>query len=85
MLETVTFKMDRGLLKKIDAKLKEHQYSTRTEFFRDAIRERLSELEKEKILTSIHKLKGILKNRTTDEQLHEIREALVKEYEKKFK
>ena len=53
---------------------------------KNPIRERkLSDLEKEKLLQSVEKLRGISKRRTTDEELHRARERLVKVYEKKFK
>ena len=49
-METITIKMEDKLLNEIDQKLEFHRYSTRTEFIRDAIREKLSELEKDEIL-----------------------------------
>jgi len=68
----------------MDLKLKRNRYSTRTEFIRDAIREKLSDLEKEELLRSVAKLKGSSKRKTTDEQLHVVRERLANKYEKKF-
>ena len=84
-METVTIKMEDKLLEEIDQKLEEHRYSTRTEFIRDAIREKLSELEKEKLLKNLAQLKGSSRRKTTDEQLHIAREKLAKEYENRFK
>jgi metal-responsive CopG/Arc/MetJ family transcriptional regulator len=84
-METVTIKMEGKLLEEIDQKLEEHRYSTRTEFIRDAIREKLSELEKDKILHELAKLKGSSKRKTTDEQLHKAREKVAQEYEQRFK
>lgn len=76
--------MDEALLTEIDAKLSKHRYSTRTEFIRDAIRTKLSELEKREMLQALKEVKGIFKRKTTDDQLHKIREELAKEYEAKF-
>ena len=45
-MQAITIKMEDRLLEELDQKLEEHRYSTRTEFIRDAIREKLSELEK---------------------------------------
>ena len=84
-METITIKMEGKLLEEIDQKLEDHRYSTRTEFIRDAIREKLSELEKEEVLKNISQLKGASKRKTTDEQLHIAREKLAKEYEKRFR
>ena len=84
-MEAISLKLEEGLLKEIDQKISMYRYSTRTEFIRDAIRENLSDLEKEEILKELTKLRGSSKRRTTDKQLHEARERLVEEYEKKFK
>ncbi|MBI2655731.1 ribbon-helix-helix protein, CopG family [Candidatus Woesearchaeota archaeon] len=83
-METITIKMEDKLLEEIDQKLEDHRYSTRTEFIRDAIREKLSELEKEEVLKNLAKLKGFSKRKTTDEQLHIAREKVSDMLEKKF-
>lgn len=72
------------MVKEIDQKLANHRYSTRTEFIRDAIRDKLSDLEKEEILRNIENLRGASNRKTTDEQLHAVRETLAEKYEKKF-
>ena len=84
-METITIKMENGLLEEIDQKLQEHRYSTRTEFIRDAIREKLSELEKEEIFKSLSRLKGISKRKTSDAKLHAAREKAFEILERKFK
>ena len=83
-METITIKMEDKLLEEIDQKLEERRYSTRTEFIRDAIREKLSELEKEEVLKNLAKLKGFSKRKTTDGQLHTAREKVADMLEKKF-
>ena len=52
---------------------------------RDAIREKLSKLEKEAVLKNLAQLKGFSKRKTSDEQLHIAREKLAKEYENRFR
>ncbi len=84
-METISLKLEDKLLTEIDYKLAKHRYSTRTEFIRDAIREKLSDLEKDDILKQIAYLKGSSKRRTTDAQLHEAREKAFEILEKKFK
>ncbi len=83
-METITIKMEDRLLDEIDQKLEEHRYSTRTEFIRDAIREKLSELEKEVILKNLSQLKGSSKRRTSDTKLHAARDKAFEILEKKF-
>ena len=84
-METISLKLEEGILKEIDQKLAKHRYSTRTEFIRDAIREKLSEFEKEEMLKAVAKLRGSSRHKTTDEHLHRVRENLIEKYEKKFK
>ena len=83
-MQAITIKMEDKLLNEIDQKLEYHRYSTRTEFIRDAIREKLSELEKEEVLKNLAQLKGSSKRKTTDEQLHIAREKVFEKLKKKF-
>ena len=83
-MEAISLKLDPGILTEIDRKLSKYRYSTRTEFIRDAIRTKLSELEKKELLLTLRNLRGSSSRKTTDEQLHKTREKLAKEYEAKF-
>jgi len=84
-MEALNIKIEKNLLKEIDNVSKRYRYSTRTEFVRDAIRDKLSELEKEEMLKSLSKLQGISKHKTTDEQLHKAGEHVFNELEKRYK
>jgi len=53
--------MEKKLLHDIDSTVKNHRYSTRTEFIRDAIRTKLTDLEKEEVIKKLAKFKGSLK------------------------
>jgi Arc/MetJ-type ribon-helix-helix transcriptional regulator len=83
-METISLKMEKELLSEIDGKLKEHRYSTRTEFIRDAIRIRLTELEKEKAIAKLHENFGKLKGKGKNISDEKSRELTFKEYAKKF-
>ncbi|MBS3176081.1 ribbon-helix-helix protein, CopG family [Candidatus Woesearchaeota archaeon] len=94
-METVCIKLDESILKEIDSSLKKHRYSTRTEFIRDAVRDKLSEMErrpplteaeKEELIQKLSKMRGILKRKTptTDEALHTARERAFRKIEQKF-
>ncbi len=84
-METISLKLEGSILTEMDKKLAHYRYSTRTEFIRDAIRTKLSELEKNELLQAVRDMKGIIKRKMTDEQLHKIRGELAKEYEAKFR
>ena len=49
-METISLKMETKLIKDIDRAMKRHRYSTRTEFIRDAIRNKLGALGKEEAI-----------------------------------
>ena len=84
-MEAISLRLDNDILSEIDQKLRKNRYTTRTEFIRDAIREKLSELEKEEILKNLAKLKGSSKRKTSDEELHSSGEKAFAMLERKFK
>jgi len=63
-MDIISLKMEEGIIQEIDNKLKYHRYSTRTEFIRDAIREKLNDLEKEEAIRKLVSLKGSLKGKS---------------------
>lgn len=67
-METISLKMEEGLLRDVDSSIKSHRYSTRTEFIRDAIRNKLNELEKEEVIKKLAQLKGNLNAKRSDEE-----------------
>lgn len=77
-METVSVKLNRELLEEIDSKLGKYRYGTRTEFFRDAIRDKLKDLEKEEALKRVEKYYGASNIKTTDKRLHKIREKIAR-------
>ena len=62
-MQTISLKMKDSLLKEIDNTIRKHRYSTRTEFIRDAIRKKLSDIEKEEIFRKLEAYKGSLKGK----------------------
>ena len=65
--------------------MKKHRYTTKTEFIREAIRDKMRELEKEEALLKVKKLYGASKRKTTDEQIHKAGEKAVKELKQEIK
>ncbi len=82
-MDVISLKMEEGIIQEIDKKLKEYRYSTRTEFIRDAIREKLNDLEKEEAIRKLALFKGSLngKNKISE---REAREKASKEIAAKF-
>lgn len=82
-MQTITFKIQESILKRIDDSLAGFNFSTRTEFIRDAIRDKLEEIDTEIFMRQLAKYKGAAKTNTSDEELEKIREQAWKEFAKK--
>lgn len=82
-METICIKVEENLLKEIDGSLAKHRYSTRTEFIRDAIRSKLTALQREEAMLSVDRLLGSQKLGKTDKDLHRIRAEIAKDWEMK--
>lgn len=89
-MEAISLKLDETLLKNIDLSLKAHNYSTRTEFIRDAIRDKLTDLNRDELAKMISdKFFGKATVKTSLKEDRKIREEagkeLMAELDKRFK
>ena len=75
-MESITIKVSTQMAKEINQAMKPN-YSTKTEFVRTALREKLEKIKQTKEYKELRKYLGILKTKTTDEELHKIREKVV--------
>ena len=73
-METISLKLDESMLHNVDKTLQKHNFSTRTEFIRDAIREKLKELTREDLMKKFLDSKGKAKKKVSDSELKKIRE-----------
>ena len=64
--------------------MKGNRYSTKAEFIREAVRDKIKELEKEQALMRLEKAYGASKRKTTDKQLHEAGEKAFEEIAKRL-
>lgn len=89
----VSFRLEESVLKQIEKGIKEFNYNTKSDFLRDAIREKLKQLEEErrKEWQALFALRGAFKGKgkaKTDEEFRKLREKAGEEYirmlEKKF-
>lgn len=81
-MESITIKVEESLGKEIE-KAMNPDYSTKTEFIREAIRDKLKALRKDKILEELKRHLGKAKRKTTSKEEKEIRESVAKAYLKK--
>lgn len=64
-MEAISLKLDESMLNHMDKTLQENNFSTRTEFIRDAIRDKLDGLKREKLIDEFMKFRGKAKKKTT--------------------
>lgn len=83
--DMITLKLDRKFLKEIDSLVKEENYQSRTEFIRNALREKVDEKKLKQAMKDISRLRGISKKKITDEELERIRAEAFIEFGKKFR
>jgi metal-responsive CopG/Arc/MetJ family transcriptional regulator len=79
-MENVSLKLETNIAKQIDKRMSEFNYSTKTEFIREAIRDKLSELSKEserkQAFQMLMKSRGVFKGEgkaKTDAEFRELR------------
>ncbi len=72
-MEIISIRFQEGVLKKMDKALKENNFNSRTEFIREAVRDKLEGLSREELINEFMKLKGKFKPKTnkTDRQIRE--------------
>ena len=83
--EMITVKLDDTFLKQIDKVVETQGYQNRTEFIRNALREKVEEAKLKQAMMEIAHLKGASKKKTTDEELEKIREKVFDDLYKTLK
>ena len=84
-MEAVSLKLEDEFLHDIEKTMKKHRYTTKTEFIRESIRDKIIDLEKEEALIRAKKLYGASKRKTTDEDIHKAGEKAFEELDKELK
>ena len=82
-METISIRLESEFAKILSEVIKNNMYSTKTEFIREAIREKIKQIQREETIKRVEKLYGSSKRRTTDEDLHKAREKAFEQLEKK--
>lgn len=87
-METVSVKFNEDVLKKVDKSISDHNFNSRTEFIRDAVRDKLDDLSKDDLMKEFLKFRGKAKKKTTYAEnrktKEEVSKELMDELEKRF-
>ena len=82
-MESITIKVEDKLSQEIN-KAMQPDYTTKTEFIREAIRDKIKVIRKEKVIDELKKYFGKAKTKTSYEQERKIREEIGKKFTDKF-
>ena len=80
-METITIKVEKNMAKEIDEAMNPN-YSTKTEFIRNALRDKLEEIKRDKLIEEFMKFRGKAKKKTTYEENRKTKWEVSKEFEK---
>lgn len=78
-MEIVTLRFQESILKQIDKASSEHSFNSRTEFIREAVRDKLEELKREELANKFLSFRGKAKVKTSFEEEKRIKEKAGKE------
>jgi len=78
----ITVKMDNVFLGEVDKVVKNEGYQNRTEFIRNALREKVEEIKLKKAMMELVHLKGSVKKKTTEKDYEKIRAKAFEEISK---
>jgi Arc/MetJ-type ribon-helix-helix transcriptional regulator len=78
-METVSVKFQEDVLKRMDESISACNFNSRTEFIREAVRDKLAELSKEDLMNEFIRFRGKSKKKTTYEQNRKTRDIVSKE------
>lgn len=71
--ELITLKLEDNFLQEIDSVVEKEGYQSRTEFIRNALREKLEEVKVRKAMLELSHLKGAAKKKVSSEEYERVR------------
>ena len=83
--EMITVKMDEAFLDDIDAVVKKEKYQNRTEFIRNALREKINEIKVREAMVELSHLKGASKKKISEEEYENARKNAFEIISKKLR
>ncbi|TKJ17822.1 hypothetical protein CEE44_04850 [Candidatus Woesearchaeota archaeon B3_Woes] len=83
--EMITVKLDDKFLGDIDSVVKKEGYQNRTEFIRNALREKVEEIRLKKAMIELAHIKGAAKKKVSGNDYEKVRMKAFEEISKKLK
>ena len=83
--EMITIKMEDKFLEDIDNVVEKEGYQNRTEFIRNALREKIEESKLREAMAELARFKGAAKKKITDKEYEKVREKAFEEISRRLK
>ncbi len=83
-MEVVSVKFQEDILKKIDESISTNNFNSRTEFIREAVRDKLADLDRDELIQQFLKLRGKASKKTTYEENRKTREEVARQIAKEL-
>lgn len=84
-MEVISVKFEPVFIQDMEKIMRKNRYATRAEFIREAIREKMKQLEKDEIELRLRMVYGTSTRKTSFKQLHKAREAAFADLERAIK
>ncbi|MBI5393412.1 ribbon-helix-helix protein, CopG family [Candidatus Woesearchaeota archaeon] len=84
-METISLKLEKEFAEELQNIMRKHRYTTKTEFIREAMRERIKQLEKEYALIKLRNIYGSSKRKTSRKELDDAKDKAFEELEEIFR
>lgn len=81
-MDVITTRFQEDILKRMDKCIEENNFNSRTEFIREAVRDKLAEMSREDLIKELAKWRGKFKTKTSDAEMRRNREKALKELAK---
>lgn len=83
-MEAISLKLEDSFAKAIERSMKKNNYTTKSEFIRDALRDKLDQLETKERLQFAEKVLGSAPRTVSDAQIRKAREAIGAEFFRRY-
>jgi len=77
-MDIVTVKFQENVLKKLDKAITDHDYNSRTEFIREAVRDKMASLKQDKLVREFLKSREKRRPNVTVDDVRETREHMTR-------
>ena len=83
-METIPVRYEESFIRIIERIMRKHNYGTKAEFIREAVRDKVKDLEMQEALMRLERISGSSKRLTTKEQMGKAKKAAFEELANRY-